>query len=60
VASYSRDGVVQDVNSLAGTELNVRVLGPIASASDHGAFKSSTGISSIAPFITNMKMFSYW
>jgi hypothetical protein len=61
------DEAAQDVNSLAGTEH--------AECADSWAdrkrkrpqiengpndFKSGTGIASIAPFVTNMKTFSYW
>jgi hypothetical protein len=59
------DGVIQDVTSLAGTE-HAECAGSWAdrkrsqTKNSPNDFKSGTGISSIAPFVTNMKTFSYW
>jgi hypothetical protein len=65
---YSHDdGSVQDVNSLAGSghaecgdSLADRKRKRPRTENAPNDFKSGTGISSIAPFVTNMKTFSYW
>jgi hypothetical protein len=66
--SYTPDnGAVQDVNSLVGTDhgecgdtWTERKRKQPRTENAPSDSKSGSGISSIAPFVTNMKTFSYW